>query len=107
MIADFWFGKTIKTEKAMNYLLAEAAKKAKSTPLQIASHVFSPYGMTGIILLAESHIAIHTWPEISYIAIDIFTCGSGATPRKAIGFLKKQLRPNIAKVYLMKRGKMV
>jgi S-adenosylmethionine decarboxylase len=51
------------------------------------SHQFSPYGVTAIALLAESHISIHTWSEAGYAAIDVFTCGNVAKPEIACSYL--------------------
>lgn len=56
-------------------LITEAAIKCGATILQTASHKFHPQGVTGILLLAESHISIHTWPEEGKAAVDVYTCG--------------------------------
>lgn len=56
-------------------LITEAAIKCGATILQTASHKFHPQGVTGILLLAESHISIHTWPEEGKAAVDCYTCG--------------------------------
>jgi S-adenosylmethionine decarboxylase len=67
--------------------LQEAARLAGATLLKEITHQFNPYGVTALALLAESHISIHTWPEIGYIAVDIFTCGQHSEPEKACKFL--------------------
>ncbi len=64
-----------------------AAAAASSTLLHEVSHKFHPQGVTAIALLAESHISIHTWPELGYAAADTFTCGDTTTPEKACEFL--------------------
>lgn len=64
-----------------------AAAKANATVLNGYFHQFSPEGVSGLLCLAESHISIHTWPETGYAAIDIYTCGDEAMPRKAIEHL--------------------
>ena len=56
-------------------------------------------------MLAESHIALHTWPEINYIAIDIFTCGKEARPKDALNYFKDSLQPKRVAATEMKRGK--
>jgi len=104
LIADFWYGKTIEDEKEIKKILIGAAKSGKSRPLEIIIHKFNPQGMTGIVLLAESHIALHFWPEFNYLAIDIFTCGDKATPFKALQYLKKKFRPKRVEVQKIKRG---
>ena len=104
MLAEFWYGKNIKNSKELKRILIAAAKKAKSTPLKICTYKFSPQGMTGVVLLAESHIAFHSWPELDYLAIDIFTCGSKAMPRRALEYLKKELKPGKTEIKEIKRG---
>ncbi len=67
-----------------------ATKHAGATMINMITHKFEPQGVTGLALLSESHISIHTWPEINYAAIDIFTCGSDAMPDRACQFLIKE-----------------
>jgi len=88
----------------MKKILAAAVKKANNTPLEIIIHKFQPQGMTGIVLLAESHIAIHTWPEFNYIALDIYTCGDKANPFKALEYLKEEFHPQKFESRKLKRG---
>ncbi len=110
LIADFWFGKNnqclkkIEDPKKLGKVLIEAAKKAGNTPLKVSIHKFNPQGMTGVLLLAESHIAWHSWPEYNFLAIDIFTCGNKAKPEKALVYLKKVLKPKKIEVLKLKRG---
>ena len=105
LIADFWGGKIIEDSKKIEEILIKAARKGGNTPLKIAVHKFSPQGITGVLLLAESHIAIHTWPEINYLAIDIFTCGEKAFPQKSLDYLKEVFQPKKFRVKEIKRGK--
>ncbi|MDO8474031.1 MAG: adenosylmethionine decarboxylase [bacterium] len=104
VIADFWGGRVIKSTRELKTLLARAAKKGENTPLKFALHKFSPQGITGVVLLAESHIALHTWPEFKYTAIDIFTCGKKSKPEEALKFLQGELRPKRMQVRKIKRG---
>lgn len=106
IIADFWHGRDIVNPKELKKILLQAALESQNTPLEVSIHTFSPQGITGVVLLAESHVAIHTWPEIGYVAIDIFTCGQGANAKKALEFLKKELHPQKIAVKAMQRGKM-
>lgn len=105
IIADFWHGRDVAKPKKLKTILLRAARESRNTPLEVSIHAFSPQGITGVVLLAESHIAIHTWPEIGYTAIDIFTCGEGARAAKALEFLKKELKPKKIVLKTMKRGK--
>lgn len=60
---------------AVEKILTEAADAAGATVVNAAFHHFSPHGVTGVLVIAESHVAAHTWPEYGYAAIDCFTCG--------------------------------
>jgi S-adenosylmethionine decarboxylase len=104
LLADFWSGKIIEDPQKLKKILIEAAKKSKNDPLEITIHKFNPQGITGVLLLAESHIALHSWPEINYIGVDIFTCGEKALPQKALEYLKKEFRPKKIEIKKIKRG---
>ncbi|MDP2735285.1 MAG: adenosylmethionine decarboxylase [bacterium] len=104
LVADFWHGRDIESERELKRLLKKAAEVACSKALKISIFKFSPQGITGVILLAESHIAIHTWPEIGYMAVDVFTCGAQSRPREALEFLKNELQPKESEIREMKRG---
>jgi S-adenosylmethionine decarboxylase len=105
LIVEFWNGKIIEDPDKIKQILIEAAKRAKNIPLEVTIHKFSPQGITGVVLLQESHIAIHAWPEINYVAIDIFTCGEKSMPHKALAYLKKVFEPKRVKIQKIKRGK--
>lgn len=72
-------------EKRMN----EAALKANATIVDSVFHHFNPYGVSGAVIIAESHLAIHTWPEYGYAAVDVFTCGDTINPWTAFDFLEE------------------
>ena len=76
----------------MRCTLNRAAKLANATVLNLISNKFEPQGVTAIALLAESHISIHTWPESSYSAVDIFTCGQNMLPELASLYLIEALK---------------
>ena len=69
--------------------ITSSAKLAGAKLINLVTHSFKPQGVTGLALLAESHISIHTWPEIGYAAIDVFTCGDHTMPEKACKLLVK------------------
>jgi S-adenosylmethionine decarboxylase len=104
LIADFWFGKIIEDPKQIKKILIRAIKEAGNTPLKVTLYNFSPQGITGVVLLAESHLSIHTWPELNYVAVDIFTCGHRAFPEKALRYLKKEFRPKKVQIKKIMRG---
>lgn len=67
-------------------------------------HKFSPQGVSGIIVISESHFSIHTWPEYGYCALDIFTCGKNIDSKKALDFLKKEFESHDFLLKKMCRG---
>jgi S-adenosylmethionine decarboxylase len=71
--------------------ITTAAERAGATLLQLITHRFEPQGVTGLALLAESHISIHTWPESGYAAVDVFTCGDHTMPERACQVLSEEL----------------
>ena len=71
--------------------ITTAAKSAGATLLNLITHRFEPQGVTGLALLAESHISIHTWPENGYAAVDVFTCGDHTMPEQACKVLYEEL----------------
>ena len=75
-----------------------------ATLLKLHTHVFTPYdGISGVAVLMESHIAIHTWPELEYAAVDIFVCGN-VDPYKAVPVFKEAFRSDNVQVLELKRG---
>ena len=83
--------------------LIEAITAGKATLINIFVHEFSPYGVTATATLAESHIAIHTWPEYEYFAADLFFCGEGQ-PQKAMQILQTALEAKEATMREIDRG---
>jgi S-adenosylmethionine decarboxylase len=71
--------------------LCETAEQIGATVVNQAFHRFSPHGVSGVVVIAESHLCIHTWPEYGYAAVDIFTCGDTIDPGDAIGPLVEKL----------------
>jgi S-adenosylmethionine decarboxylase len=104
LIIEFWGGKTIEDSKKFEKILVAAAKAANATPLEVNMHKFLPQGLTGVVLLSESHITFHSWPEFKYLALDIFTCGKKCDPYKALDYLKKEIKPKSVQVMEIKRG---
>ena len=74
--------------------MEQAALFSGATIIDSRFHRFNPYGISGVVIIAESHLAIHTWPEFDYASIDIYTCGTAVNPWKAYEYLKDHLRPH-------------
>jgi S-adenosylmethionine decarboxylase len=83
--------------------ITSAANRAGATLLNLITHRFEPQGVTGLALLAESHISIHTWPESGYAAVDVFTCGDHTMPEKACQVLADELNAGQHKLTSFRR----
>jgi S-adenosylmethionine decarboxylase len=81
-----------------------AVREANMTLLDFSYYKFEPQGLTALALLAESHMSIHTYPELGYAAIDVFTCGDHSRPDKAVAVLKSFFRPEKTKITNIRRG---
>jgi S-adenosylmethionine decarboxylase len=84
-------GAKLDDEAFLRDTITSAAKRAGATLLHLITHRFDPQGVTGLALLAESHISIHTWPESGYAAVDVFTCGDHTMPERACQVLMSEL----------------
>jgi len=84
-------------------LMEQAAVAAKTKVVASVFHPFSPQGVSGVVVIEESHLSIHTWPEHKYAAVDFYTCGKG-DPYAAYEFLKKELQASKYEVIHIDRG---
>jgi len=84
--------------------LLAAAGEAGATVLGESFHQFNPQGVSGVVIIAESHLVIHTWPEYGYAAADIFTCGNSVQPGKAAEILVRKLGSKNHSIIEMQRG---
>jgi S-adenosylmethionine decarboxylase proenzyme len=84
--------------------MGEAARLSGATVVEEVFHLFNPHGISGVVVIAESHLSIHTWPEYGYAAVDLFTCGDEIKPEKAFEHLRKLLEAESVSVMEMKRG---
>lgn len=84
--------------------MLQAVDEAQMTLLDFTHHKFEPQGLTALALLAESHMSIHTYPEMGYAAIDVFTCGDHSRPDKAVQVLSRFLQPEKTKTTSIRRG---
>lgn len=88
-------------------LISNASKQGMSTLLKQITHAFEPQGVTSLALLAESHLSIHTWPELGYAAVDAFTCGETADPIKSCQYIIEAVQAGKHKLKIMDRGSAV
>ncbi len=85
-------------------VLQTAASEAGATVLGESFHQFAPQGVSGVVIIAESHLFIHTWPEWGYAAVDIFTCGNSVQPEKAAQILISKLGAKNYSILEIQRG---
>jgi S-adenosylmethionine decarboxylase len=90
---------------ALTEWVREAVIAARATLIELRCHSFSPQGLTLFALLKESHLAVHTWPEKDYVAVDIFTCGD-ADPQAALESLERRFQPEFVSVREVPRGEL-
>ncbi|MGE7688376.1 adenosylmethionine decarboxylase [Lysinibacillus sp. NPDC097214] len=86
-------------------IMCQAAHKAKATIVTENFHHFSPYGVSGVVIIQESHLTIHTWPEYGYAAIDVFTCNSKLALQEAVQYITEQFNAGNATQHYVYRGK--
>ncbi len=104
LIVDLWGARGLDDAAAIERALRQAVEAAGATLLHIHLHRFTPQGgISGVALLAESHISIHTWPERDFAAIDIFMCGA-CDPYKAVPVLRRIFAPTSMQISEHKRG---
>ena len=84
--------------------LRAAAKATRATILEVVTRTFRPQGVSSVVVIAESHLAIHTWPEHGYAAVDLFTCGETAQPRVACDYLVQQFKAADYSLKVIPRG---
>ncbi len=87
-------------------IMVDAAVKAGAEVREVAFHKFSPQGVSGVVVISESHLAVHTWPEFGYAAVDVFTCGEKVDPWDAVNAIASWFKSEQVTASEMKRGVM-
>ena len=95
---------TLNDPDRIKKIMEEAAITSGASIVQSVFHLFNPHGISGVVVIAESHLAIHTWPEYGYSAVDIFTCGEEVDPWRACHYLKEKLRAGSTSTVEIFRG---
>lgn len=88
----------------IKHVLLETARRCRATIVDTVFHKFNPNGVSGVVVIAESHISIHTWPEYGYAAVDIFSCGKGLRTRLGMKFLARELGCESPRIKELRRG---
>jgi S-adenosylmethionine decarboxylase len=104
LILELWGGKNFNSAATVEGALRDAAAACAATLKDVQVYHYSPEGVTGVAVLAESHITIHTWPEYDYAAVDVFVCGDDADPRVAIPVLRDRFEAERVQVMEVVRG---
>jgi S-adenosylmethionine decarboxylase len=90
--------------QAVERIMVRAALEAGAEVREVAFHQFSPQGVSGVVVISESHLAIHTWPELGYAAVDVFTCGDRVDPWEACRYIVSQFGASQVSASEVKRG---
>ncbi|KUG04709.1 s-adenosylmethionine decarboxylase proenzyme, prokaryotic class 1b [hydrocarbon metagenome] len=85
-------------------IMVNAALEAGAEVREVVFHKFSPQGVSGVVVISESHLAIHTWPELGYAAVDVFTCGDSVNPWDACKYLQEKFGADYVDASEVKRG---
>ena len=107
VIIELWgCSEVINDASLVERAMRSAVLAANATLLDLFVHEFSPQGVTGVAVLSESHLSIHTWPEHGYVAADVFTCGSTTNPAAAAEVLRQMFEATTADIRELERGVM-
>lgn len=92
LMAELWEcnRERIDNPQKIEQALLNAAKESGAEIIGSMFHEFEPQGVSGVVVISESHLTIHTWPEQAYAAVDIFTCGEDTDPWKALEYLARE-----------------
>ena len=106
IIADFYGVKEdlISKLEKMKEIFEDAVEYSKLSEISSDYYQFKPEGASGIILISESHLSFHTWPEYNLVTLDIYTCGTEEQAFKAYEYLKEKLKPKKIEENIIKRG---
>ncbi|KGA97841.1 S-adenosylmethionine decarboxylase [Alkalihalobacillus alcalophilus ATCC 27647 = CGMCC 1.3604] len=106
VIAELW-GCNVEKLNNMNYIeqvFVDAALKAGAEVREVAFHKFAPHGVSGVVIISESHLTIHSFPEHGYASIDVYTCGDIIDPNVASNYIAEALNATTSEVIEVPRG---
>ena len=96
----------LNSQEIIGEAMNKAALRSGATIVSSNFHKFNPHGVSGVVIIAESHLTIHTWPEYDYAAVDLFTCGDTVDAWKGFEYLKETLKAENISTIEMKRGQL-
>lgn len=104
LLVELWDAGSLSDIRAVEAALIRAAQESGATVLHSYMHPFGAQkGVSGVVVLAESHIAIHTWPERGYAAVDVFMCGA-CDPYRAVAVFREAFKPARVEISEHRRG---
>ena len=107
MVLELWGCSNLNSPSVVEQALRDIVEATNVTLLDLRVYPFTPIGVTGVAIVAESHIMIHTWPEHSYAAVDIFTCGQERDFDGALDAVRDHFTPERVQVMRIERGILV
>src|SRR5207237_10296689 len=106
IILEMWGCQNLDSVQIAEEALRDMVEALDVNLLDLRVYPFSPVGVTGIAIVSESHLVIHTWPEHGYAAVDIFTCGAPRDPQDAVDVLRRLFNPERIGVMEINRGQL-
>ncbi|NEU29866.1 S-adenosylmethionine decarboxylase proenzyme [bacterium LRH843] len=106
VIAELW-GCDVEKLNNMSYIeqvFVDAALKSGAEVREVAFHKFAPHGVSGVVIISESHLTIHSFPEHGYASIDVYTCGDRIDPNVASNFIVEALGATMSEIIEVPRG---
>ena len=97
-------GEVITDVSKLQDILVEAAKQANAQVWSVSFNRFPPDGVSGVVVISESHLSVHTWPEENYMALDIYTCGVKSMPFKAVEYVLEKVEAKRSHITEISRG---
>ncbi|MCC7104537.1 MAG: adenosylmethionine decarboxylase [Chloroflexi bacterium] len=104
MILELWGCQNLNSTEVVERAMRDVIDACDLTLLDLRVYPFTPIGVTGVAVVSESHVMIHTWPEYGYAAVDVFTCGEQANPVAGLASLKRHFLPERVQVMEISRG---
>ncbi|MDE5412344.1 adenosylmethionine decarboxylase [Alkalihalobacterium chitinilyticum] len=106
VIAELW-GCNVEKLNDMNFIervFVDAALESGAEVREVAFHKFAPHGVSGVVIISESHLTIHSFPEHGYASIDVYTCGDRIDPNVASDYISRALRATTSEIIEVPRG---
>ena len=94
----------LNNKEKIQKIMVDAALETGAEVREVAFHKFSPQGVSGVVVISESHLTIHTWPELGYCAVDVFTCGDHVNPWDACNYMTEKFNAKHMTATEVKRG---